>query len=290
MSQLYDQITWNKRKSYLYILFFVLLIFALVYFFGLMTGMGEFIFIFAIIIAVLMTVGTYYYSDQIVLKTVNARPLEKNEFPFVFHTIEGLAIAAGIPKPKAYVIEDESINAFATGRDPEHAVVVINTGAIKKLKRLELEGVLAHEMSHVKNYDIRMMMLAAVMVGSIGILAHMMLRMSFFRGGRGKGSGYLVIVGIVLAILAPIFAKLVQLAISRKREYLADASGALLTRYPAGLADALERIKNDKTQMENMSDAVAPLFISNPLNKRIAGDLFSTHPPLEERIKLLRKM
>ncbi|MFH0971321.1 MAG: M48 family metallopeptidase [Candidatus Micrarchaeota archaeon] len=293
MVELYEQITWNKRKSYLYMLFFVVLMFSLAYIFGELTGFGYFASTFAIIIAIIMVVGAYYYSDKIVLSTVNARPLRKSEFPFLFHTVEGLSIAAGLPVPKVYVIDDESINAFATGRDPQNAVLVVNTGTIKKLNRLELEGVIAHEMSHVKNYDIRMMMYAAVMVGAIAIIADMMLRVGFRGGGnsKGKGGGAIVIIGIVLAILAPIFAKLVQLAISRKREYLADASGALLTRYPEGLAAALEKIKNDTSPgMGNVSEAVAPLFISNPLNKRFVGNLFSTHPPLEDRIAKLRRM
>ncbi|MEK6953438.1 MAG: M48 family metallopeptidase [Candidatus Micrarchaeota archaeon] len=291
MSELYDQISKNKMKSYLYIGFFLLLIFALTYVFGLMTGLGEFISIFAIIIAVVMTVGTYYYSDKIVLATVNAKPAERKDYLFLYNTVEGLSIAAGIPMPRLYVIEDEAINAFATGRDPKNALICVNTGTLKKLNRQELEGVIAHEMSHIKNFDIRMMMLAAVMVGAIAIIAHMMIRMGFRGSGdRGKGGGAIIVIGLMLAILAPIFAKLVQLAISRRREYLADASGALLTRYPEGLAAALEKIKNDKAPNKEISEAVAPLYISNPINKRIIGNWFSTHPPLEERIAILRKM
>ncbi|MEK6843072.1 MAG: M48 family metallopeptidase [Candidatus Micrarchaeota archaeon] len=291
MAQLYDQISQNKMKSYLYIAFFVLLIYVLAYVFGIMTGFGEGITAIAILLAVVMTVGTYYYSDKIVLSTVGARVAEKKEFPYLYNTVEGLAIAAGIPMPRLFVIDNDAINAFATGRDPKNAIIVVNTGAIKKLNRQELEGVIAHEMSHIKNYDIRMMMLAAVMVGAIAIISDIMLRSGFRGGGGGKkGGGAILIVGLVLAILSPIFAKLVQLAISRNREYLADASGALLTRYPEGLASALSKIKNDSTNMPNVSEAIAPLFISNPLNKRFLGNLFSTHPPLDDRIAILRKM
>jgi len=291
MTELYDQISSNKMKSWLYIAFFVALIFALAYIAGIMTGMGSFISAFAIIIAVIMTVGTYYYSDSIVLSTVNARPAEKKEFPYLYNTVEGLSIAAGIPMPKLYVIEDDSINAFATGRDPQHALICVNTGTLKKLNRAELEGVIAHEMSHIKNYDIRMMMLAAVMVGAIAIIADMMLRMGFRgSGNRGRGGGLIMLFGLILVIFAPISSKLAQLAISRKREYLADASGAHLTRYPEGLAAALEKIRNDKTPEREISEAVAPLFISNPIHKRLIGNWFSTHPPLEDRIAILRKM
>lgn len=290
MSQLYDQISQNKMKSYLYIAFFVLLIYVLAFVFGTLTGFGEGITVIAVGLAVVMTVGTYYYSDKIVLSTVGARIAEKKEFPYLYNTVEGLSIAAGIPMPRLFVIDNDAINAFATGRDPKNAIIVVNTGAIKKLNRQELEGVIAHEMSHIKNYDIRMMMLAAVMVGAIAIISDIMLRSGFRGGDSRKGGGAILLVGLVLAILSPIFAKLVQLAISRKREYLADASGALLTRYPEGLASALSKIKNDSTNMPNVSEAVAPLFISNPLNKRFLGNLFSTHPPLDDRIAILRKM
>ncbi|MBI5225430.1 M48 family metallopeptidase [Candidatus Micrarchaeota archaeon] len=287
---MYDQISQNKMKSYLYIAFFVLLIYVLAFVFGTLTGFGEGITVIAVGLAVVMTVGTYYYSDKIVLSTVGARIAEKKEFPYLYNTVEGLSIAAGIPMPRLFVIDNDAINAFATGRDPKNAIIVVNTGAIKKLNRQELEGVIAHEMSHIKNYDIRMMMLAAVMVGAIAIISDIMLRSGFRGGDSRKGGGAILLVGLVLAILSPIFAKLVQLAISRKREYLADASGALLTRYPEGLASALSKIKNDSTNMPNVSEAVAPLFISNPLNKRFLGNLFSTHPPLDDRIAILRKM
>src|SRR3989344_5657638 len=271
MTELYDQISSNKMKSWLYIAFFVALIFALAYIAGIMTGMGSFISAFAIIIAVIMTVGTYYYSDSIVLSTVNARPAEKKEFPYLYNTVEGLSIAAGIPMPKLYVIEDDSINAFATGRDPQHALICVNTGTLKKLNRAELEGVIAHEMSHIKNYDIRMMMLAAVMVGAIAIIADMMLRMGFRgSGNRGRGGGLIMLFGLILVIFAPIFAKLAQLAISRKREYLADASGAHLTRYPEGLAAALEKISKVPIPVAHAVSTTAHLWIADPLKKNAA--------------------
>lgn len=289
MSELYDQIMWNKRKSYLYIAFFFVLIFVTAYAIGMASGYGEWISIIAILLAVVTTVGTYKYSDVITLKTVNARIAEKKEFPFLYNTVEGLAIAASIPMPRLYVIDDESVNAFATGIDPEHAIIVVNTGTLKKLNRLELEGVIGHEMAHIKNYDIKMMMLAAVMVGAVAIIANFGLRFGFRgEGGKGRFGWVIIVFAILLTILAPIFAKLVQMAISRKREYLADASGALLTKYPEGLASALEKIKKDSAPPMQVSDAVAPLFISNPI--RSFSSWFGTHPPLEERIRLLRKM
>ncbi|MBW2970673.1 M48 family metallopeptidase, partial [Candidatus Woesearchaeota archaeon] len=240
---------------------------------------------------------SYYTGDKIVLKLSRARPLEKGEFPHLWHVIDGLAVAAGIPKPKAYVIEDNAINAFATGRDPEHASVAVTTGAVQKLDRDELEGVVAHELSHIKNYDIRTMLLAAVLVGVVAMLSDFMLRSFFWgRGNRDReGGGSLQLIGLaigfVMALLAPLIANLIKMAISRKREYLADASGAMLTRYPQGLADALRKIANDNTQIKGASNATAHLYISNPFKKKgFVSNLFSTHPPIEDRIKVLEAM
>lgn len=299
MVLLYDQINSNKRKSILIMVFFVLFalftcfIFAeaLGFFYGTET-LGYVLFPVLLVIAIISTIGSYYYSDQLVLSISGARPVEKNEHPHLVNSVEGLAIAAGIPVPKIYVIDDPAPNAFATGRDPQHSAVAVTTGLLKVMDRYELEGVIAHEMSHIKNYDIRLATFAVVMVGFVALLSDFMLRVGIRGrgGGRRGGGGYIVIIAIVLAILAPIFAQLVRLAISRKREYLADASGALLTRYPQGLASALEKISKDKNGLIHASEATAPLYISNPLKGALFSGFFSTHPPIEDRIRILRAM
>lgn len=254
----------------------------------------------AIVFAVATTVGGFYYSDSIVLATTGARPADRDEFPHYVNTVEGLALAAGLPCPRIYVIDDPAPNAFATGRDPEHAVICATTGLIKMMNRVELEGVVAHEMSHIKNYDIRFMMLVAVLAGSIALMADFFWRMRWFGGGRSRdndsGGGQVqaifMIVGLVLAILAPISAMLVQAWISRQREFLADASGAMLTRYPDGLAGALEKIAADLEPLRTANKATAHLFISNPLREHggAMNNLFDTHPPIEERVRRLKEM
>lgn len=256
----------------------------------------------AVLFSVISTFVSYYWGDSIVLSMSGARPADRKR-DFDFYTVtENLCIAAGLPKPKLYVIEDTAMNAFATGRDPEHAVVCATTGIIDRLERRELEGVIAHELSHVKNYDIRLMAVVAVLAGTIAFLADMFMRSLWWGGGRrsrdndrsGDLQGVLMIVGIVLAIVSPIIATMIQFAISRKREYLADASGALLTRYPEGLARALEKLKGDKEVLEAATNATAHLFITNPFKDKSFGawfsGLFDTHPPIEERIKALRAM
>ncbi len=236
-----------------------------------------------------------------ILSMSHAREATKPEFTHLINTVEGLSIAAGLPKmPKVYVIDDSALNAFATGRDPKHAAVTVTTGLLHKMNKLELEGVLAHEMSHIKNYDIRVMMLAAVMVGLTVLLSDFLLR-SFLWGGKGERreqnqlSVILIITGIALAVLSPFIGEMIKLAISRKREYLADASGALLTRYPKGLADALRKIKGDPDPLvDHANKATAHLFISMPFRHdrktSFMQNLFATHPPLEERIKKLEGM
>ena len=252
----------------------------------------------AIVIAVLMSLGGSYNSDKIVLAATRARPADKTEFPHYVNSVDGLALAAGMPAPKPYVIDDPAPNAFATGRDPEHAMICCTTGLLGMMNRVELEGVIAHEMSHIKNYDIRFMALVTVLVGSIALLADMFWRARWFGGmrgrSRGKGDGQIIFlaVGLVLMILAPISAALVQAAVSRRREYLADATGALLTRYPDGLASALEKIAADPNKLRVANKATAHLFIANPL-KDIGGgmnSLFDTHPPVVERVRRLKEM
>jgi heat shock protein HtpX len=257
--------------------------------------------IFALILAVGMTIGSYYYSDKIVLAMSKARPVTKEEFPYLYNVVEGLTIAAGLPPPRCYVIDDTAPNAFATGRNPKNSVIVVTTGLLEKLNRVELEGVVAHEMSHIKNYDVLLQTLTVVMVGVVALLSDWMRRSFWWGGGRrkssdggkGGGAGALVVaLGLVMAILSPLIAQLIRFAISRKREFLADANGAMLTRYPPGLASALRKISADREPLEAANKATAHLYIVNPL-KDIRGPinrLFSTHPPIEERIAALEKM
>jgi heat shock protein HtpX len=251
-----------------------------------------------------MAAGGYYASDKIVLGISKARPVTREEFPYLYNVVDGLAIAAGIPAPRCYVIEDTAPNAFATGRKPETAVICVTTGILDKLNRVELEGVIAHEMSHIKNYDVRLQTVVVVMAGVVALLSDWMLRSFMWgggrrrsrnRGGSGGAEGILILVGLALAVLAPFFATIIQLAVSRKREFLADASGAMLTRYPAGLASALRKISADKEPLEAANKATAHLYIVNPLKNLKGGGgginrLFSTHPPIEERIAALERM
>ena len=266
-----------------------------------MVGMGTEGLIFALLLAVGMTVGSYYYSDKIVLAMSKARPVTKEEFPYLYNVVEGLTIAAGLPPPRCYVIDDTAPNAFATGRNPKNSVIVVTTGLLDKLNRVELEGVIAHEMSHIKNYDVLLQTLVVVMVGIVALLSDWMRRTFWWGGGRrrssdrGKGSGGAAIIlalALIMAILSPLIAQLIRFAVSRKREFLADANGAMLTRYPPGLASALRKISADKEPLEAANKATAHLYIVNPL-KDIRGPvnrLFSTHPPIEERIAALEKM
>lgn len=248
---------------------------------------------FAVILSLGMTAISYFQGDKIALMTSGARQIAPEENKYVHRMVENLCITAGLPVPKVYIIDDPAINAFATGRKPETASIAITTGAIQKLQNEELEGVIAHELSHVKNYDIRFMTLVAVLVGAISILANFFLHSNMF-GGRGRDRGnagaIFMIAGVILAILSPIIAEIIKLAISRRREYLADASGSLLTRYPEGLANALEKIKQDHLPMARASTATAHLFLASPFSSKSLSNLFATHPPIDERIKRLREM
>jgi heat shock protein HtpX len=292
---MYEQIESNKRKSILLVVLFAVFLGILAFVLSYLFEFGIIGYAVAIIFIILFSVIGYYNSANIVLKISGARKLEKKEFPHLFHTVEGLAIAAGIPAPKCYVIEDTALNAFATGRNPETGVIVVTTGLLKKLNRLELEGVIAHEMSHIKNLDIRLMTITTVFVGIAILLSDFILR-SFIFGRRnrdmGKAAIPLIVLGIALAVFTPFIAQAINLAISRKREFLADASGAMLTRYPEGLASALEKISSDKTPLKAANKATAHLYISNPLKntKSFLSGMFSTHPPVQERVKALRSM
>ncbi|MBU0613061.1 M48 family metallopeptidase [Patescibacteria group bacterium] len=296
---MYKQIDSNKRKSIILIVLFVVIIGLVGWVFGELTEMGYFGLILALIIAVLMSLYGYFSGDKVALWTSGAKPITKEQNPYVYRMVENLSITAGIAMPKIHIISDPAINAFATGRDPEHASIAVTSGAIEKLENEELEGVLAHEMSHIKNYDIRLMTLVIICVGVIALLSNWFFRISFFGGRKSsRGGGQLqiiiMVIGLVLLIFAPIIAQLIKLAVSRKREFLADASGALLTRYPAGLANALEKI--EKVNVEPMlraNNSTAHLYISNPFGHKARkglAKLFSTHPPVEERIKTLREM
>lgn len=262
---------------------------------------GGYVFTFyALLFSIPTALFSYYKGDWLALKTAGAIPITKEDNPYVVRMVENLTITAGMPMPKVHIIPDRAMNAFATGRDPQHASIAITQGLIDQLENEELEGVIAHELSHVKNYDIRLMTVVIICVGFIAVLADLFLRSHWFgfggrrsndrEGGRGL-EAILMIVGLALAILAPLFAQLIQFAVSRKREFLADASGALLTRYPEGLARALEKISASAQPVARATKATAHLYISNPFGggRRLAR-LFSTHPPIEQRITALREM
>lgn len=297
---IYSQISANKFKTWVIIILFVVFISTLAYVFGQASGGSSLSYLgFAFVFSGLASFGSYYWSDKMILAMSGAKQIQKNDNPLLFNTIHNLCIGDGLPLPKIYIMEDSAINAFATGRDPKHSVICFTTGALSRLSKTELEGVAAHELSHVKNYDIRLMAIVTILVGIIALFADFFLR-SMFWGRRDRDSGssqiqaIFLIIGIVLAILSPIIATLIQLSVSRKRELLADASGALLTRYPEGLASALEKIGQDKEPLEAANNATAHLYIANPFKGKDAknwfSSLFDTHPPLAERIKVLRSM
>jgi len=297
---MFEQISENKFKSGLLVFCFVALIFLLVWLLQYLLGLGTAGFIAALAFASLSAFISYWASDKIVLAISRARPATKEEFPYLYNVVEGLSIAAGIPLPRCYIIDDTAPNAFATGRSPKNSFICVTTGLLQKLNRAELEGVIGHEMSHIKNYDILLQTLVVVMVGMVALLSDWIMRGLFWGGGRRRSSrdkggslvGVLLAVGLVLAILSPIISQLVRLAISRRREFLADASSAQLTRYPAGLASALRKLASDTEPLEAANKATAHLYIVNPLKdiKGFVNKLFSTHPPIEDRIAALEKM
>jgi heat shock protein HtpX len=300
----YDHISKNKRESVLLIFVFLIIIIALGYVFSLRFNNPAILY-FAVIFSVGSALISYYFSDSITLALSQAKEINRQSAPELFRIVENLTITAGLPMPRVYIIDDTAPNAFATGRDPKHAVVCVTTGILQKLQKTELEGVIAHELSHIGNYDIRVMTLVVVLVGTITLLADWLLRASFFGGGRKRSNdsggnqlaAIIAIAGLILAILSPLIATLIKLAVSRKREYLADASGALLTRYPEGLAKALEKISKDTEPLEAANKATAHMYIVNPLKEHQGKDsvgwfakMFNTHPPIEDRIKKLREM
>lgn len=296
---IYSQIEANKTKTWLVMMFFTIFIATVAYLLGEASGYGVSWAGIALIISGLMSLGSYYWSDKIVLSLSGAKAADRKRDFDLYTVTENMAIAAGLPKPKVYVIEDPAPNAFATGRDPNHAVICATRGLIEKLDRGELEGVIAHEMSHIQNFDTRLMAIVSILAGMIVLLSDWFIRM-FLWGGRREREGrssidvIFMFVSIIFALLSPIIATLIQLAISRRREFLADASAALLTRNPKELANALEVISRDRNKLATATNATAHLFIINPFKGKgysnwIAG-LFNTHPPVEERIKMLRAM
>ncbi len=312
---MYEQIAKNKRRTFVLLFFFVALIALAALAFNFLLGFGAVGVAFAIVFAIAMAWGSYFYSDRVALAASRAKPADGPEYQRYHNLVEGLCIAAGLPKPRLYVVDDPAPNAFATGRNPKHAALAVTTGLLEMMNRVELEGVIAHELSHVKNYDILVSTVAVTAVGAIALLSDLGLRFMWF-GGRGDrrdsadsgGLGIiLVILAFALLILAPFIALLMQFAMSRRRELLADASGVQLTRYPPGLVSALEKLKNDKAVVHHATRATAQMWIESPLERgsgegsedRDGGTskkgswlnrAFDTHPPLDERIKILKEM
>ena len=289
-----SQIRNNSIKTYAFFLLFIVLAVGMGYFLGYLWGSPAVGIIVAGMLGIFWVLINYFSGDKIILSVSGAKEVKKQEYPYLYNTVEGLSLAAGLPMPKIYVIDDPSPNAFATGRNPQHSAVAVTTGLLKMMNRQELEGVLAHEMSHIKNYDIRIATVGALLFGVVVIISQMFLRSLWFSGGRDRDnkSGAIILIGILFAVLAPLFAQMTRLAISRKREYMADASGAMLTRYPPGLASALEKISKANIPVKRATDTTAHLYISNPLKgrKKSFSGLFSTHPPSEKRIDALKKM
>lgn len=297
MANLYKNRDSNIRKTWLFMTGFLIFVILIGWIFSIIFQ-SFFILVFAVVFSILTSVFSYWYSDRVVLSMTHAKPIKKDDDPELYRIVENLSITAGLPMPRLYILEEQALNAFATGRNAEHAVVAVTRGLREKLSRTELEGVLAHELSHIENRDILLSTVVVVLAGTLVLLSEMFIRLSFF-GGIGRrdsrsGGGHVIFiaVGIAAAILAPILATVIRMAISRRREYLADSSGALLTRYPEGLASALEKISNDQTQMKIAHNSTAHLFFTNPfkggVGKNWFNNLFMTHPPTKERIAALR--
>lgn len=294
----YNQISENKAKTFLIMFFFILIFSSFFFLLGKYFDSPWSYFFLGFFISLASSIGSYFYGDKLVLMTTQAQPADKKRF-FNFYTVtENLSLASGLPMPKLYVINDSSPNAFATGRDPKHAVVCVTTGLLQIMDRTELEGVIAHELSHIKNYDILLASIVAILVGTLALISDWVIR-SMWWGNRGRDDDrenrnpIFFILLIISLIVTPIVATIIQLAISRKREYLADASGALLTRYPEGLARALEKLKINSQPLSRVTSSIAHLFIDNPFKKKNSTwfvNLFSTHPPIDERIRILKSM
>lgn len=292
MSTAYSYRSKNTQLTWLYITLFLTFVIGVGYVFAQAFGNSAILY-GAVLFSTVMSLGSYWWSDKIVLKMANAKPLSMESHPEIYRLVENLSITAGLPMPKIYIMNDPALNAFATGRNPEHGVVALTTGIINRLEKTELEGVIAHELSHIGNRDTLVSTIVVILVGFVSILADWFRHATLF-GGRdsdnNRANAIFMIVGLVLSLLAPLAAMLIQLAISRKREFLADASGALLTRYPEGLASALQKISSDAQPVAHANTATAHLYISNPFKGARVAKLFMTHPPTEERVNALRDM
>jgi len=297
MATLYNIADSNTRKTWFLMFLFLVFIILLGWLFSYVLDSQAILYI-AVVFSVMTSVSSYWYSDKIVLAATNAKPIEKNDNPELYRIVENLSITAGIPMPKVFILNEPQPNAFATGRNEKHAVIAVTKGLLGKLEKKEIEGVIAHEMAHIKNKDTLLQTVVVVLVGVISIVTDMFLRTSLWNSRDGDNSNntntFLVLAGVIAAILAPIAAMLLQMSISRKREFLADASGALLTRYPEGLATALEKISSDGSQLRKANSTNAHLFIASPFRGKEGNSwfvkLFMTHPPVEERIAALRGM
>jgi heat shock protein HtpX len=297
VANIYQNIDQNKRDTVVIMVLFIAVVSFVGWFLGqyFFEGSGVSFIGMALIFSGISSFISYYTSDKIVLAISGAQEVSEEEAPKLHKLVENMCIASGIPKPKVYLIEDDAMNAFATGRDPKHGVICFTTGIVSNLEKRELEGVVAHEMSHIGNFDIRLMSIVSVLVGTITLLADWFTRGMFYgrRKRDSEGSSILFLIGIILIVLSPIIATLIKLAVSREREFLADSTGALITRYPKGLANALKKLARDKEVLEAANGATAHLYITNPLRSNISGfmsSLFSTHPPIEERIARLESM
>jgi len=287
---MYSEIAKNKRKTWLIIALFAVIIGLLGWLISNIYGSPMFFYL-ALIVGGGYALIQYFAAAKLALAMNGAKEITKRDEPRLYRTVENLSIATGMPMPKVYIIDDPAPNAFATGRDPKHAVVAASTGLLKIMDDDELEAVMAHEMGHVRNYDIRVMMIVFGLVSAIGLIADIIMHMFWFSGDDDRSPNPIfIILGIVAALLAPFVAMLVQLAVSRRREYLADSTGALTTRYPEGLASALEKIRDHGSSMKRQNTATAHLFFANPLKGKSIAKLFSTHPPIEDRIARLRNM
>jgi heat shock protein HtpX len=288
---MYSDIAANKRKTFIIIAVFILLVAGLIWLFDLLFG-GQSVGVFygGVIGAAIYVLITYFAGTRLALAINRAHEIKKSDNPRLWRTVENLTITDGLPMPKVYVMDDPAPNAFATGRNPKHSAVCVTTGLLQIMDDSELEGVLAHEMGHVKNYDIRVSMVAFALTAVISLIADIMLRLTWFSDDERENNGLFLIFGIIAAVLAPLVATLIQLAISRQREYLADATGALTTRYPEGLASALEKIAQTGSTLRVQNSSTAHLFFANPLKSSSLASLFSTHPPIEDRVARLRSM
>lgn len=294
MVNIYEQINRNKIRSAFIVSLFSAFIVLVAYLITRAYNLDGTFIVFAILFSIVSSLSSYFYGDKMVLALNHAQPANKNNYPLLYQVIENLSIANQTPMPKIYIINTNAPNAFATGRDPQHAVVCVTTGLLPKLNRSELEAVIAHELSHIKNYDIRLMTLVSILIGSLSILINMAYRSSFFRKSSDKennqANNIIMLLGFIMIIFAPLIAQLIQLAISRRREYYADASAVKLTRQPQALIDALTKISEDDSPFQTASTATASLYITNPFKGNKIASLFSTHPPIKDRIKSLQAM